>query len=143
MVALLKMQDLAVGEDGAIIADDPKLKVNVHGRRHAGLLRKLHGIQPSNYLPSPAQATNLPRFLVLSTMGSSSHSASVHALQETSSAWERHIFPGPRGSVPSPPDHRHSAPDRCRGWGAGLAERVCPGRPRLRKAVPCRQGQHW
>jgi hypothetical protein len=27
MVALLGTQDLAVGEDGAIIADDPKLKV--------------------------------------------------------------------------------------------------------------------
>ncbi len=39
MVALLKMQDLAVGECGAIIADDPKLEVNVHGRRHAGVFR--------------------------------------------------------------------------------------------------------
>jgi hypothetical protein len=35
MVALLEMQDLAVGEHGAIVADDPKLEVNVHGRRHA------------------------------------------------------------------------------------------------------------
>ena len=41
MVALLKMQDLAVDEYGAIIADDPKLKVNVHGRRHAGVFQKL------------------------------------------------------------------------------------------------------
>ena len=59
-------QDLAVSKYGAIVADDPKLKVNVHGRRHAGVFRKLQGIQPPNYLPSPAQATNLPRFLVLS-----------------------------------------------------------------------------
>jgi hypothetical protein len=64
VVALLEMQDLAVGDYGAIVADDPKLKVNVHGRRHA--FRKLQGIQPPNYLPSPAQATNLPRFLLLS-----------------------------------------------------------------------------
>ena len=35
MVALLETQDLAVGKYGAIVADDPKLKVNVHGRRHA------------------------------------------------------------------------------------------------------------
>jgi hypothetical protein len=62
MVALLETQDLAVGEHDAIVADDPKLKVNVHGRRHAGLFRKLQGIQPPNYPPSPAQATNLPRF---------------------------------------------------------------------------------
>ena len=26
-----------IGEHGAIVADDPKLEVNVHGRRHAGL----------------------------------------------------------------------------------------------------------
>src|SRR3954451_3102616 len=64
VVALLEMQDLAVGDYGAIVADDPQLKVNVHGRRHA--FRKLQGIQPPNYLPSPAQATNLPRFLLLS-----------------------------------------------------------------------------
>jgi hypothetical protein len=63
---ILKMQDLAVGEHGAIVADDPKLKVNVHGRRHAGVFRKLQRIQPPNYPPSPTQATNLPRFLVLS-----------------------------------------------------------------------------
>jgi hypothetical protein len=31
MVTLLETQDLAVGEDGAIVTDDPKLKVNVHG----------------------------------------------------------------------------------------------------------------
>ena len=68
MVALLEMQDLAVGEHGAIVADDPKLKVNVHGRRHAGVFRKLQGIRPPNYPPSPAQATNLPRFLVLSSV---------------------------------------------------------------------------
>ena len=37
MVALLETQDLAVSEYGAIVADDPKLKVNVHGRRHAGV----------------------------------------------------------------------------------------------------------
>ena len=66
MVALLETQDLAVGEHGAIVADDPKLEVNVHGRRHAGVFRKLQGIRPPNYPPSPAQATNLPRFLVLS-----------------------------------------------------------------------------
>ena len=58
MVALLETQDLAVGEHGAIVADDPKLKVNVHGRRHAGVFRKLQGIRPPNYPPSPAQATN-------------------------------------------------------------------------------------
>ena len=46
------------------------LKVNVHGRRHAGIFRKLQGIQPPNYPPSPAQTTNLPRFLVLSPDGS-------------------------------------------------------------------------
>jgi hypothetical protein len=60
------MQDLAVGEYGAIIADDPKLKVNVHRRRHTGIFRKLQGIQPPNYPPPLIQATNLPRFLVLS-----------------------------------------------------------------------------
>jgi hypothetical protein len=43
VVALLKMQDLAIGEYGAVIANDPKLKVNVHGRRHAGVFRKLQG----------------------------------------------------------------------------------------------------
>ena len=43
MVALLETQDLAVGEHGAIVADDPKLEVNVHGRRHAGVFRKLQG----------------------------------------------------------------------------------------------------
>jgi hypothetical protein len=43
MVALLETQDLAVGEYGAIVADNPKLKVNVHGRRHAGIFRKLQG----------------------------------------------------------------------------------------------------
>ena len=69
MVALLETQDLAVSEHGAIVADDPKLKVNVHGRRHAGVFRKLQGIQPPNYPPSPTQATNLPRFLVLSRTG--------------------------------------------------------------------------
>jgi hypothetical protein len=52
MVALHETQDLAVGEHGAVVADDPKLKVNVHGRRLAGLFRKLQGIQPPNYLPS-------------------------------------------------------------------------------------------
>jgi hypothetical protein len=35
MVALLEIQDLPVGKHGTIVADDPKLKVNVHGRRHA------------------------------------------------------------------------------------------------------------
>jgi hypothetical protein len=39
VVALLEMQDLAVGEHGAIVADDPKLEVNVHGRWHAGVFR--------------------------------------------------------------------------------------------------------
>ena len=66
MIALLETQDLAVSEHSAIVADDPKLKVNVHGRRHAGVFRKLQGIQPPNYPPSPTQATNLPRFLLLS-----------------------------------------------------------------------------
>jgi hypothetical protein len=41
MVALFKTQDLAVGEHGAIVADDPKIKLDVHDRRH-----------------SPAQATS-------------------------------------------------------------------------------------
>jgi hypothetical protein len=59
------MQDLAVGEHGAIVADDPKQKMNVHGRRHAGVFRKLQGIRLPNYPPSPAQATNLAWFLVL------------------------------------------------------------------------------
>jgi hypothetical protein len=59
------MPDLAVGEYGAIVAADPKLKV--HGRRHAS--GNCRGIRPPNYLPPPAQATNLPRFLVLSTAG--------------------------------------------------------------------------
>src|SRR3954454_7111456 len=66
MVALLKTQDLAVGEYGAIVADDPKLKVNVHGRRHAGVFQKLQGIQPPNYPSSSTQTTNIPRFLLLS-----------------------------------------------------------------------------
>jgi hypothetical protein len=57
MVALLETQDLAVGEHGAIVADDPKLKVNVHGRRHAGVFQKLQGIQPPNYPPSPKLPT--------------------------------------------------------------------------------------
>ena len=35
MVALLETQDLAVGEHGAIVTDNPKLKMNVHGRRHS------------------------------------------------------------------------------------------------------------
>ena len=70
MVALLEIQDLAVGEHSAVVADDPKLKVNVHGRRHAGVFQKLQGIQPPNYPPSPTQATNLPRFLVLSKRAS-------------------------------------------------------------------------
>jgi hypothetical protein len=39
MVALLEIQDLAVGEHSAVVADDPKLKVN--GRRHAGVFQKL------------------------------------------------------------------------------------------------------
>ena len=43
VVALHETQDLAVGEHCAIIVDDPKLKVNVHGRRHAGVFRKLQG----------------------------------------------------------------------------------------------------
>jgi hypothetical protein len=43
VVALHETQDLAVGENRAIVADDPKLKVNVHGRRHAGVFRKLQG----------------------------------------------------------------------------------------------------
>src|SRR5690242_19464184 len=66
MIALLEMQDLAVSEYGAIVADDPKLKVNVDGRRHAGIFRKWQRMQPPNYPPSPTQATNLPRFLLLS-----------------------------------------------------------------------------
>ena len=69
MVALLETQDLAVGEYGAIVTDDPKLEVNVHGRRHAEVFQKLQGIQSPNYLPSPTQATNLPRFLLLSGTG--------------------------------------------------------------------------
>jgi hypothetical protein len=43
VVALHETQDLAVGENRAIVADDPKLKVNVHGRRHAGVFRKFQG----------------------------------------------------------------------------------------------------
>jgi hypothetical protein len=66
MVALLETQDLAVSEHGAIIADDPKQELDVHGHRHAGVFQKLQGIQPPNYPPSPTQATNLSRFLVLS-----------------------------------------------------------------------------
>ena len=72
MVALLETQDLAVGEHGAIVADDPKLKVNVHGRRHAGLFRKLQELRPPNYPSSPAQTTNIPRFLLLSWTSASS-----------------------------------------------------------------------
>jgi hypothetical protein len=41
VVPLHETQDPAVGENRAIVADDPK--VNVHGRRHAGLCRKLQG----------------------------------------------------------------------------------------------------
>jgi len=36
---LYETQDLAVGENRAIVTDDPK--VNVHGRRHAGIFEKL------------------------------------------------------------------------------------------------------
>jgi hypothetical protein len=68
VVALHETQDLAVGENRAIVADDPKLKVNVHGRRHAGVFQKLQGTQPPNYPPSPAQTTNIPRFLLLSSL---------------------------------------------------------------------------
>jgi hypothetical protein len=66
MVALLETQDLAVGEDGTIVIDDPKLEVNVHGRRHAEVFRKLQRIQPPNYPPSRTQATDLSWFLLLS-----------------------------------------------------------------------------
>ena len=41
MVALLETQDLAVGEHGAIVTDNPKLKMNVHGRRHSSSLSDL------------------------------------------------------------------------------------------------------
>jgi hypothetical protein len=82
MVALLKMQDLPVGEVGAIITDDAKLKVNVHGRRHAGIFRKLQGIQPPNYPPSPTQTTNLPRFLVLSFRTAGGTAAAQQSFQE-------------------------------------------------------------
>jgi hypothetical protein len=43
VVPLYEMQDLTVGENGAIVADDSKLKVNLHSRRPAGIFRKLHG----------------------------------------------------------------------------------------------------
>jgi hypothetical protein len=54
VVALHETQDLAVGEHGAIVADDLKLKMNVHGRRHAGVFRILLKIQRPKYPPSPA-----------------------------------------------------------------------------------------
>jgi hypothetical protein len=40
MVALLETQDLAVGEHGAIVTDNPKLKMNVHSRRHSSSHRR-------------------------------------------------------------------------------------------------------
>jgi hypothetical protein len=36
-------QDLFVGEHGAIVADVPKLGLNVHDRRHTGSSEKLQG----------------------------------------------------------------------------------------------------
>jgi hypothetical protein len=39
---------------------------SLHGRRHAEALRKSKGMRPPNDPPSPAENTNLPRFLVLS-----------------------------------------------------------------------------
>src|SRR5690349_9958639 len=64
MVALLQTQDLAVGEHGAIVTDNPKLKMNVRGRRHSRIFRKLQGLRPPNFPPLPVQTTNLPRFLL-------------------------------------------------------------------------------
>jgi hypothetical protein len=49
-----------------VFTDNPKLKMNVHGRRHSRIFRKLQGLRPPNYPPLPAQTTNLPRFLLLS-----------------------------------------------------------------------------
>jgi hypothetical protein len=52
MVALLETQDLAVGEHGAIIADDPKQELDVHGYRHAsGNCRKYSGQTTRLYPP--------------------------------------------------------------------------------------------
>src|SRR3954466_8151462 len=52
MVTLLEMQDLAVGEHGAIVADDPKLEVNVHGRRHASGNCRGYSRQTTRLYPS-------------------------------------------------------------------------------------------
>jgi hypothetical protein len=51
------------GEYGAIVTDDAKLELDVHGRWHAGVFQKLQGIRPANYPPSPAQATQPPMVL--------------------------------------------------------------------------------
>jgi hypothetical protein len=32
-------EDLVVGQHGAVVADDPKLELNVHGHRHARIFR--------------------------------------------------------------------------------------------------------
>jgi hypothetical protein len=37
--ALPEAEDLVVGEHDAVVADDPKLELDVHGRRHAGVFR--------------------------------------------------------------------------------------------------------
>jgi hypothetical protein len=66
VVALHEMQNLAVGEHGAIVADGPKLKVNVHGRRHTGVFRKLQGNTAAKLPAFTCPSYNLPRFLVLS-----------------------------------------------------------------------------
>jgi hypothetical protein len=76
IIACLETQDLVVGEHGAVVTDNPKLEVNVHGRWHAEVFRKLQETQPSNYPPSPAQATNLLRFLLLSL--STGHAKGPH-----------------------------------------------------------------
>ena len=48
-----------VPSSGTIVADDPRLELGVHGRRHAGAFWKLQGIG--------RQATSFPRFPVLSS----------------------------------------------------------------------------
>jgi hypothetical protein len=38
-LVLPEAEDLVVGQHGAVVADDPKLELGVHGRRHAGIFR--------------------------------------------------------------------------------------------------------
>jgi hypothetical protein len=64
LTAPLEAQDLVVGQFGAVVADDPKLELDVHGRRHAEVIRKLQGIRPTCYPPPHTHAIQPPAISV-------------------------------------------------------------------------------